>query len=56
MPAQIAAMEVKLDNLHDDQKDMRDSFKSLRTTLITFAFTVAASAVVFAFAALQVTK
>lgn len=56
LPAQVAAIVVKIDNLHDDQKDLREGFRSLRTALFTFALSIAGSALVFAFAVLQLTK
>lgn len=56
LPSQVASLNVKVDNLHDDQRDMRETVKSLRTALFVFSLSIAGSAVAFAFAVLQLTK
>lgn len=56
LPMRVTAIEVKIDNLREDQHDLRDSFKGLRNALIIFALSIAGSAVTFGFAVLQLTK
>lgn len=42
-----------LDNVAEQMRSLSTDFTSLRRAIITFSFTIAASAIVFAFAVLQ---
>jgi hypothetical protein len=52
------ALTVRLDDLYrrvEDVRELKDEVKSLRRAIIAFAFSVAGSAMVFAFAVVQLT-
>ena len=44
-----------VDGLAEDVRELKDEVKSLRRAIIAFSFTVAGSAIVFAFAVVQLT-
>jgi len=44
-----------VDGLAEDVRELKDEVKSLRRAIIAFCFTVAGSAIVFAFAVVQLT-
>lgn len=44
-----------VDGLAEDVRELKDEVKSLRRAIVAFSFTVAGSAIVFAFAVTQLT-
>lgn len=44
-----------VDGLAEDVRELKDEVKSLRRAIVAFSFTVAGSAIVFAFAVVQLT-